>query len=441
MPYLHLKRKKSPLQKLTMTTQHPNDAILDTSVTTRQALVPPLVRLDIVDALRGFSLIGIAIVHFMEQYLGGPPPASIGNYTQHLPPDGVLDTISFILIRGKFFALFSFLFGLSFALQMERSEVRTGKDFRLRFAWRLVILFGIGLLHHLIYRGDILTIFAMLGLPLLLFYKIPDKWVFIITIILMLGVPRFILYTTGYEPFKSYVPDWNSKQDDPEVLTHWNAAKSGDWATLATINLTDGFPMKMNFQFGSVGRAYQTFAWFLLGLLAGRRRFFENFDANRSLIRQVFKWSIISFFSTIALAAAIFIPFGKTMPESLQFLIGNTMNDLNSIAMTLFYITAFMILFHREKWQRRLGKLAPFGRMALTNYVTQTLIGATILFGFGLLGSIGNSITLPIAIAVIILQIWWSKVWLRHFNYGPLEWLWRSLTWFKWQNFRKEKVV
>lgn len=420
-----------------MNTRLTDDAILDHQITSPTPITRSLERLDVVDALRGFSLIGIAIVHMMEQYLGAPPPASIGNYTQHLPPDGVLDAIIFILVRGKFFLLFSFLFGLSFALQMERGEARTGKDFRLRFAWRLVILFAIGLAHHLIYRGDILTIFAMLGFPLLLFYRIPDKWVFLVAIVLMLGVPRVLMYAADVDPFKAYAPDWQSNIDDPEVLTYWNAAKSGDWVGLAKINLTDGFPMKMNFQFGSVGRAYMTFSWFLLGLLAGRRRFFENLDEHRPLMRKIFKWSIIGFFGTIALGAAIFIPFGKTMPPSMQFVIGNTIGDLNGIALTLFYIAAFMLLFNREKWQHRLHNLAPFGRMALTNYVTQSLIGAAIFFGFGLLGSIGNTITLPIAIAVIALQIWWSKVWLQHFNYGPLEWLWRSLTWFKWQSFRK----
>lgn len=420
-----------------MTTRLPNADLLEVHALPKNGTPRTFERFDVIDALRGFSLIGIVIVHFMEQYLGGPPPASVGNYTQHLPIDGILDTVMFILIRGKFFLLFSFLFGLSFALQMERGEARTGGDFRWRFAWRLVILFGIGLLHHMIYRGDILTVFAMLGFPLLLFYKVPDKWVFITAIILMIGVPRIMMYATNVDPFKSYVPDWNSKEDDPEVLMHWNAAKSGDWIGLAKINLTDGFPMKMNFQFGSMGRAYMTLAWFLLGMLAGRRRFFENLDEYRPLIRKIFKWSIISFFATIAIGAAIFIPFGKTMPESLQFLIGNTIGDLNGVAMTLFYITAFMLLFNREKWQRRLNKLAPFGRMALTNYVTQSIIGAIILFGFGLLGTIGNTFTLSIAIAVIIIQIWWSRAWLKRFYYGPLEWLWRSLTWMKWQKFRK----
>ncbi len=396
-------------------------------------------RLDVVDALRGFSLIGIVIVHFMEQYLGAPSPKFAGNYTQHYPGDGILDAVAFILIRGKFFALFSFLFGLSFALQMERGENRTGKDFRLRFAWRIMILFAIGFLHHLIYRGDILTVYALLGFVLLLFYKVPDKWVFTVALVFFLALPRFIFHFTGYEPFSSHNIDWQSEQEDPEVVAYWNAAKSGNWVELAKINATDGFLMKMHFQFGSMGRAYQTFAWFLMGLLAGRRRLFEDLANNRPLFRKMLKWSAISFFSLFAIGAAIFIPFGRQMPPAIQFLVGATLSDLVNIALTVTYIAAFSLLFLKEKWYHRLAGLAPFGRMALTNYVSQSIIGTTIFFGFGLLGGVGNAVTLPIAIAVCVLQIWWSKRWLQYFQFGPLEWLWRSFTWFRWQPWRKEK--
>ncbi len=402
-------------------------------------------RIDIVDALRGFSLAGIGIVHFMEQYLGAPPPFFVGNYTQHHPVDGVLDFISFILICGKFFALFSFLFGLSFALQMERGEARTGSDFRLRFAWRLVILFSIGYLHHLFYRGDILTIYALLGFPLLLFYKVSDKWILAIAIVLFIGVPRFIMTTTGYEPFKAYVPDFMSedKKEELHTVDYWNAAKSGTWVAIARENATYGFLQKMNFQFGAGSRAYQTFAWFLLGLLAGRRRYFEELEQHRSLARKLLKWGLIGFLLLFILQVVTFLLLGNYIPKQWQFTMGMTFGDVANVALTLVYIAAFTLLFTKERSRQRLrlALLAPFGRMALTNYVMQTLIGTTLLFsfGFGLLGSIGNSITLPIAIVVLVLQIWWSKVWLRHFYFGPLEWLWRSLTWFKWQPFRRKK--
>jgi len=388
-------------------------------------------RLQLVDALRGFSLAGIAIVHFMEQYLAGPAPESVGNFTQLNTVDLVLEVITQVLIRGKFFALFSFLFGLSFSLQMDRTQARTGQDFSLRFAWRLLVLFAIGLFHQCFYRGDILTVFAMLGFPLLLFYRVPDRWVGIIAALLLLGLPRLIIQLSGGGMMES------SPEND---LHYWNTVKTGTFSEIAWLNSWDGFWQKMEFQFGLFSRGYQSFGWFLFGLLAGRLRLFEFAEAYRPVWRKLLRYGLFTFLGLIAAAAVTFGLFGKQIPESLASFLGISFFDWANIALTLAYIGAFALLFLKPNWQRRLLVFAPYGRMALTNYVLQTLIGTTIFFSFGLglIGDFGNSVTLPLGLAVCVVQIWWSARWLQHFQYGPLEWLWRSLTWFSWQAFRKK---
>ena len=112
-------------------------------------------RIQLIDALRGLSLAGIAIAHFGEQYLGFMPPPEHQSYHIHGTADGVLEALSWIFVRGKGFGIFSFMFGFSFALQMQRAERRLpGADFRPRFSWRLFILFAIGWLHGLAYSGD-----------------------------------------------------------------------------------------------------------------------------------------------------------------------------------------------------------------------------------------------------------------------------------------------
>lgn len=391
----------------------------------------PAQRLQLVDALRGFSLAGIAIVHFMEQYLAGPPPEAFANYTQHNGFDGVLDIIALILIRGKFFALFSFLFGLSFVLQMERTQLRTGSDFRLRFAWRLVILFVIGLAHQCFYRGDILTVFAMLGFPLLLFYRVADKWIIAIAALLLLGLPRLLLQVFQVSGMEF---------TDAANLHYWNTVKSGAFTDIAWLNTWNGFWMKMEFQFGVGSRGYQSFGWFLMGLLAGRLRFFEFAEAWRKLWRKLLFYGLAGFFGMIIVSVITFGLLGEYLPQGLADFLGMSYFDWANIALTCFYIGAFSLLFLKDKWQRRLLVFAPYGRMALSNYVLQTLIGTAIFFSFGgaLIGDFGNSITMPLGIGVCVLQIWWSRRWLQVFRFGPLEWLWRSLTWFSWQPFRKE---
>jgi len=119
---------------------------------------------------------------------------------------------------------------------------------------------------------------------------------------------------------------------------------------------------------------------------------------------------------------------------------GLTGVDLFNFSLTLIIIALFVIAYRSSKGAKRLKVFAPYGRMALTNYFMQSIIGTFIFFGWGLgyLGQIPNRYTFLMAIGILILQMWWSKWWLSHFNYGPLEWLWRSLTYFKRFPFRKK---
>jgi uncharacterized protein len=108
-------------------------------------------------------------------------------------------------------------------------------------------------------------------------------------------------------------------------------------------------------------------------------------------------------------------------------------------AMTLFYVATFALLYLRPRWQERLSGCAPVGQMALSAYVAQTAIGVLVFFGFGLglLGTLGNRATMPLGLAVFVLEAWVCAAWLRRFRYGPLEWLWRSLTWLRVETLRK----
>jgi uncharacterized protein len=399
------------------------------------ATITPTERIDVVDALRGFALLGILIVHYLEQYYGGATPVGRENYTVLHPADQVLDGIVGILLRGKFFMLFSFLFGLSFNLQLGR-RTYGGEGGRLRFAWRMFVLFVIGFAHHLVYRGDILTVYAMLGLPLLLFYQMPNRGLWILAGVLMFGAPRLILEITGLGgDFQASMARMQAGETE-----YWAVATGGSWLEMARLNAIPGFMNKMEFQFGAIGRGYQTFALFLLGLYAGRVHLFENIREKGKILRKGMLWSWLLFGGAIAVGAVLFAGF-KLMEKSQKWgnTVGMTLYDVSNFALTGVYIFAFLLLARRGWWQRQLLKLAPFGRMALTNYIGQSAIGGAILFGygFGMLGRVGSSFMLMTGIAVFILQRIGSDWWLRHHYYGPAEWLWRSATLGKWQKFRR----
>ncbi len=391
-------------------------------------------RLDVVDALRGFALMGIAIVHFMEQYVGGPTPQEHSNYTQHIFADGILEGVVNFLLRGKFFMLFSFLFGLSFTLQMDNAAKR-GVNFSGRFLWRLAILFAIGTFHHLFYRGDILTIFAVLGIPLVAFYRVPNRWILAVAAALMLGIARFFIP----------MPDFKNGQEayeQPEQV-YWKAIKSGSLMEVFYQNATRGAAFKIEAQVGFFGRAYQTLALFLLGLLAGRTHFFENLSEKKALFRRGLFWSLGSMLGLIAIGALLFAVFHlDKVNEKAAAFVGIGLYDMMNLCQTGLYIFGFLLLFEKKAWWRRqILKLAPFGRMALTNYVMQSLIGTTLFFGFGfgLLGEIGACATAAIALVVFMGQRYFSQWWLSRFQFGPLEWLWRSATFLTLQPFRKNQ--
>ncbi|MDZ7650977.1 MAG: hypothetical protein U5K54_29695 [Cytophagales bacterium] len=134
-----------------------------------------------------FTLLGIIIIHFSEQYYAGGHPKSHANFNVHFLGDDIIMGFIGVLISGKFYMIFSFLFGLSFFLQLSKSDSRV--SFFIRFFWRLIVLGLIGFIHHLHYRGDILTIYAMLGVGLLICYKFPDKLLLIVALLLVINVP------------------------------------------------------------------------------------------------------------------------------------------------------------------------------------------------------------------------------------------------------------
>ena len=206
-------------------------------------------------------------------------------------------------------------------------------------------------------------------------------------------------------------------------------------------NATRGAAFKTEVQINFFGRAYQTFALFLLGLMAGRTRFFENLDEKTPQFRRALWWCVGIQVGLIGIMALLFGVFHlDKVNEKAATFIGIGTYDVSNLLQTGMYIFGFLLLFERKAWWRRqMLKLAPYGRMALTNYVMQTLIGTTLFFGFGfgLLGDMGATATVAIAIIVFIAQRYFSKWWLSRFKFGPLEWLWRSVTFLTIQPFKK----
>lgn len=399
-------------------------------------------RIEIVDSLRGMALAGIVLCHMVENYIGAMAPQSFYEAVGTGPLNQLIDGLLNLFFRGKFIALFSFLFGLSFYIQMDNGA-RKGVAFGGRFLWRLVLLMVIGYIHSLIYRGDILTIYAMLGIFLIPFYKLDNKWILTFAALLFLGLGRYLIFffTHGEHLFLNVDP---MDQNAPHVLAYYETLKTGSIWEVFRSNAFEGHLDKMNFQYGSFGRGYFTFAFFLVGLYVGRSGFFTRFRSEKKMTKKVLIGSIILLILAFAMTAAAFMSLGpETEFNTWVTMVGLSGMDLVNFSMTLIYISLFVVLYRNPKGERWLLVFAPYGRMALTNYVLQSIFGALVLYGWGLgyLGELPNSYTFLIGIALIVLQVWTSRLWLQKYYYGPLEWIWRSLTFFRTFPMKRSKVV
>jgi uncharacterized protein len=384
-------------------------------------------RIESIDILRGFALLGIVLVHMVEQYYAGQPPETVRNAMTSTIPDMIAAGFVGIFIVGKFYMIFSFLFGLSFFIQFSKHQDST---FLLRFAWRLVILFAIGLVHHLHYRGDILTIYALLGFGLLIFYRLPDRALLICGLILVFNLPSVIIRFVNLF-ISTDTAQGNASSE--HLLVYYNTIKHGSYFEILSANLRE-FVGKMIFQFTS-GRIFITFGLFLLGIYVGRKKFFNNIEEHLALIRKLLRVSLYTIGGIIAIGGSVIggLSFFDLMTEQLGMLVGGLAYDTFNAALATIYVGGIILLLRKDKWFRRLHIFYPVGRMGLTTYLMQTAIGITIMFsiGFGLAYVLGSALSMLIGLLIFAFQIWFAHVWFRRFAYGPVEWLWRVLTYLK----------
>jgi len=390
-------------------------------------------RIAVVDVLRAFALFGIIITHAADSFLAGPPPDPNFNFLSSL--DRNVHQLANVLTWGKFFTIFSFLFGLSFAIQMGNAA-RKGKAFVGRFTWRLVILLGIGSVHNLFFSGDILMIYAVLGLLLIPFRYFSTRALVITALILIFNVPGLLLGFAQLNaptptPEQQQVAAASQQRFEQSAQRQFHIKQSGTVAELVEMNVTQSFAMKVMFQIFT-GRLWVTFGLFLLGLCAGRVELFKDTQANRHIFRRLLVWGGVA--AAISSVVVIIYPssFG---PPTLANVLSTFAFSFQQATLSAVYAAAVTLLFWNNPSRGLLPALAPMGKMGLTTYLTQTVFGLVVFygFGFGLLGKLGVTVCVALGIGFYALQIFLAQAWMKYFALGPVEWLWRSLTYFRWQ--------
>ncbi|MEQ1866614.1 MAG: DUF418 domain-containing protein [Micropepsaceae bacterium] len=380
-------------------------------------------RADVLDALRSFALLGILVSHVPEfsgyEWMTHGEQAALDRFGI----DGPLAAISEFLIRGKFFSLFSLLFGIGFAVQLE-SAMRRGADFTRHFARRLAILFVIGMAHALIWYGDILKDYALIGLLLI----VTARWSIAGTgwAAASILVLRAIWPLAMFASIVWLAPLKHDANPGNDFVALARTFEGTDLAAsfAANLELLRLKALQMIYD----GKAISVLGMFLLGAYIGKRRLYRDLASNAPLFRRVLY--VAAPLGILGNAALVPIHGATTdYPPSAMWVMEQTLFAIAVPAMTLAYASAFALAW-QSPFGRLLRLLAPAGRMALTTYVSQTLICVAVFYGIGLNlhCSIGLAECMAFALAVFTLQCLVSAIWLSHFRFGPLEWIWRRAT-------------
>ena len=493
-------------------------------------------RIQTIDIIRGFALFGILTINFTVDHGKTEPWAGFTGFVDQL----VYWPVAFFM-DDKFLTIYAFLFGLGFSIQMLRAEERNS-PFVLVYMRRLIVLYIIGVIHQILTSGDILRSYAMMGVLLLILYKLPRKFLPILAILCFLvpwtrqivlnqntgtGISNKIirLDTTTLEKYTGIYQRENggiiivTREGDklygegpggkprliPTAETEFNVQgvntrfsfikdstekfnslvllQNGNKISAKRIEITKkeaqekiaqrrtanrpqesksyrAFVLKNANQ---VWQEYKNWSWsrffwsfdikgvlplFLLGLYFGRRKIFHDISLNRPFLQKVMKWGLLIGMTSFAISLGFdaWNYFNGIKMESYSLLTKHIMyaagDFLGVMGMALGYVAGMALLLENNNWKTRLSFLAPIGRMGLTNYLLQAAIISIIIdaYGFGLNGKAGPFWRLMMALVTFVFITFISHWWFKHFRIGPAEWLWRSLTYLKFQPMRLKEA-
>ncbi|MDR3652779.1 MAG: DUF418 domain-containing protein [Paludibacter sp.] len=378
-------------------------------------------RLQVVDALRGFAIVSIMLLHNIEHFDFYFTPVGQPNWLIGLN-QGIWNTM-FFLFGGKSYAIFALLFGLTFFIQSD-NQAKKGNDFRGRFAWRLLLLLGFGLINSAFYQGDILTFYALIGFSLIPVAKLNDKTVLWIAVILMLQPYEWFNFLSGLQH-----PEL--KMNDPVSWSYF--AKSGEYIPGSSIfktlygNLTNG-KTGVFIWCWEEGRVFQSASLFMFGMLAGRKSLFKNNDDNKKF------W-----IKTLIIACICFVPLYicKTniniwiQSVAIHRPLTTIITSWSNVAFMLVLVSGFVLLFQTTFVQRILNVFSAYGKMSMSNYIMQSILGSFIYYGFGLglYQYTGAALCILIGILLAVIQGIFSIWWMKNHKQGPFEGIWHKLTW------------
>jgi uncharacterized protein len=385
----------------------------------------------ILDVLRGIALLGICLANYQEFSLYSFLDRDVVRAMPTADADHIWRYFHYIFIDGKFYTLFSLLFGVGFSIIISNVMQKNRNGLRI-FYRRMIVLAVIGFAHLLLlWAGDILVLYALLGLLLPLFRNLSDKNLLICSAVLLL-LPVAVDACTvlfGWNLAASAVGATQYFHDKAGITDEnfavWLAEKNS-YPDVLRFNLAGSFIRLQEFIDGN--RYFKVLGLFLLGLYIGRNRMYARLEDNKPLLKKIRFYGFI-----IGLPLSVLYSWSAINAHPLGLLSHSAIYTASVLPVSLAYISAICLCYLKHRERKIFPALAAPGRMALTAYIGQSALGMMIFYGigFGLGATVGLVYVELIAAGVFLLQAIFSRVWLHYFRFGPLEWIWRMLSYGK----------
>jgi uncharacterized protein len=382
-------------------------------------------RIEVLDVLRGVALLGILTANMRG--FNGPFAAYFDHSLMWTDPvsraaQGFVD----LFVSGKFITLFAFMFGIGFAIQMERAQTRGHESIRF-YVNRLAALLLFGVVHAVfIWWGDILLPYAVMGFGLLMFREASQatvlRWAMALylypTVVAgqMLALDLAGLPLPGPEPTTS-----------DELQRIIGVYASGPYASIVRQNVVE-----LPFNLIALVFFYpRILGIFLFGLWVWRAGIIRDIASRTATLRRCQihgLWVGLAFNAATVAVTEIYHP--NPMEPSIPGFVANITGSIGVPAGSLFYASTLMLLWQRPVWRRTLAPFGAVGRTALTNYLFQSVVCTTLYYawGGGLYGTVSPLVGLVITLPIYAMQVVLSSLYMKRFQTGPMEWLWRRLT-------------
>lgn len=379
-------------------------------------------RVEVVGALRGFAVMAILLVHCIEHFIYPvfPDPATQPGWLNIL--DEGVESVIWTLLAGKSYAIFALLFGFTFYIQFTNQQ-RKGKDFGPRFFWRLILLVVFSFINSAMYPGgDVLLLFSIVALVLILVRNWSSKAILIFAIFMLLQPVEWFHYIMSLFNPEYTLPDLKVGEMYGVVAEY---TKEGNWGNFLLANLTTGQKASLFWAVGA-GRYLQTAGLFMLGYLIGRKQLFVPSEASLKF------WLRALIIGAIAFAPLYQLKIEVTGDNAvINGSVGVVFDMWQKFAFTAVLVSSFVLLYQSERFKKLTSNLKFYGKMSLTNYITQSIIGALIFFpiGLNLAPYSGYTLSVLIGLVILVVQIRFCKWWFKSHKQGPLESIWHKWTW------------